>query len=120
MSYIDIEMKWNRPDMILIARMIIVISTLIGLCSAVAQAQLRIDITEGQVAPTPIAIANFTGPNGEVSEIGKEIAQIISEDLESSGLFEPIDSAAFIEPPKAPSIRPNFSNWTPWSWYVAS
>ena len=78
-----------------------------------AHAQLRIDITEGQVAPTPIAIANFTGQNGEASEIGKQIAQVISEDLRSSGLFDPVDSAAFIDPPKAPSIRPNFNNWTP-------
>ena len=99
--------------MILISRMIKVLLITIGLFGGVAQAQLRIDITEGQIAPTPIAIANFTGPGGEVSEVGKQIAQIISEDLESSGLFAPIDSAAFIEPPKAPSIRPNFNNWTP-------
>jgi len=85
----------------------------VGLFADGVQAQLRIDITEGQVAPTPIAIANFTGPDGDASEVGKQIAQIISEDLESSGLFEPIDSAAFIEPPKAPSVRPNFNNWTP-------
>ena len=31
-----------------------------------AEAQLRIEITEGQVAPTPIAIAEFTGPDGNV------------------------------------------------------
>ena len=78
-----------------------------------AVAQLRIDITEGQVAPTPIAIANFTNQDGEITEIGKQIAQVISEDLQSSGLFLPVDSAAFIDPPKAPSIRPNFNNWTP-------
>jgi TolB protein len=84
-----------------------------GLWQSQAMAQLRIDITEGQVAPTPIAIANFTGPNGEVTDIGKQIARVISEDLESSGLFAPVDSAAFIDPPKAPSVRPNFNNWTP-------
>ncbi len=78
-----------------------------------AVAQLRIDITEGQVAPTPIAIANFTNQDGEITEIGKQIAQVISEDLQSSGLFSPVDSAAFIDPPKAPSIRPNFNSWTP-------
>ena len=98
--------------MILISRMLMVF-LFVGLFADSVQAQLRIDITEGQVAPTPIAIANFTGPDGDVSEVGKQIAQIISEDLESSGLFEPIDSAAFIEPPKAPSVRPNFNNWTP-------
>ena len=32
--------------------------------AGVAHAQLRVVITEGQVAPTPIAIADFTGPDG--------------------------------------------------------
>lgn len=78
-----------------------------------AHAQLRVVITEGQVAPTPIAIADFTGPDGEVTEIGRQMSAIISNDLESSGLFQPIDSAAFISPPKAPSIPPNFADWAP-------
>ena len=65
-----------------------------------AAAQLRIEITEGQVAPTPIAIAEFTGPDGNVTEVGRQLTQIISDDLESSGLFQPVDSAAFIDPPK--------------------
>ena len=50
-----------------------------------ASAQLRIEITEGQVAPTPIAIAEFTGPDGNVTEVGRQLTQIISDDLESSG-----------------------------------
>ena len=74
---------------------------------------LRLDITEGQVAPTPIAIADFTGLDGKPSVIGREVAQIISDDLFGSGLFEPIDSAAFISPPANPSLRPDFSHWTP-------
>ena len=78
-----------------------------------AKAQLRIEITEGQVAPTPIAIAEFTGPDGNVTEVGRQLTQIISDDLESSGLFRPVDSAAFIDPPKAPSVKPNFANWSP-------
>ena len=78
-----------------------------------ALAQQRIRITEGQVAPTPIAIAEFTDLGGEISDAGREIAEIISNDLLSSGLFDPIDSAAFIAPPKSPAIRPNFANWAP-------
>ena len=47
-----------------------------------AQAQtLRLDITSGQVAPIPIAIADFTGPDGLPTNIGRQIAQIISDDL---------------------------------------
>ena len=78
-----------------------------------AAAQLRIEITEGMVAPTPIAIADFTGNDGEANDAGREIASIISNDLLSSGLFDPVDSAAFIAPPSSPGIKPNFANWTP-------
>ena len=83
------------------------------LFSISTSAQLQFNITDGQVAPTPIAIANFTDENGEISDVGKQIAQIISGDLESSGLFRPVDPAAFIAPPSAPTVRPNFANWTP-------
>ncbi|MEK9798999.1 MAG: Tol-Pal system protein TolB, partial [Alphaproteobacteria bacterium] len=78
-----------------------------------AKAQLRMEITEGPVAPPPFAIAEFTGPDGNVTEVGRQLTQIISDDLESSGLFRPVDSAAFIDPPKAPSVKPNFANWLP-------
>ena len=73
-----------------------------------AKAQLRIEITEGQVAPTPIAIAEFTGPDGNVTEVGRQLTQIISDDLASSGLFRPVDSAAFIDPPKGPFGKAKF------------
>ena len=43
-----------------------------------ASAQQRIRITEGQVAPTPIAIAEFTNLDGEISDSGRQIAEIIS------------------------------------------
>ena len=85
----------------------------LSLYSTSTNAQLQFNITDGQVAPTPIAIANFTDENGEISETGKQIAQVISGDLESSGLFKPVDTAAFIAPPAAPTVRPNFANWTP-------
>ena len=74
---------------------------------------LELDITGGQVAPIPIAIAEFTGPDGEPTIVGQQIAQIISDDLESSGQFKPVDSAAFITPPESPDIRPDFDDWAP-------
>ena len=79
---------------------------------ASAQSQ-RLYVTEGQIEPIPVAIADFTGLDGTPSDVGRQIAQIISEDLVSSGLFLSIDSAAFIAPPASPDVRPNFSNWTP-------
>ena len=46
----------------------------LSLFSTLTNAQLQFNITDGQVAPTPIAIANFTNENGEISDVGKEIA----------------------------------------------
>ena len=87
---------------------------LLPLClSQQVNAQLRLDITEGQVEPIPVAIADFTGQDGLPSAVGREIAQIISNDLVSSGLFKAVDQAAFIAPPESPAIRPVFNSWTP-------
>ncbi|MEK9799845.1 MAG: Tol-Pal system protein TolB, partial [Alphaproteobacteria bacterium] len=95
------------------AKLFLLVVVLLSVLVAPVSAQQRIKITEGQVAPTPIAIAEFTNLDGEVSDVGRQISEIISNDLLSSGLFEPIDSAAFIAPPKSPAIRPDFANWAP-------
>ncbi len=85
-----------------------------NLVSGIAFSQTtRIDITDGQVARIPIAIADFTGPDGTTTPEGRQISKIISDDLQNSGLFEPVDSAAFINPPSSPDITPNFANWSP-------
>ena len=98
---------------LLVALMVVLFSSLMP-ASMSAQAQtLRLDITSGQVAPIPIAIADFTGPDGLPTNIGRQIAQIISDDLESSGQFKTVDGAAFIAPPDSPDIRPDFNDWIP-------
>ena len=74
---------------------------------------LRIKINSGQVEPLPIAIANFTGGEGKSSKIGMQISTVISNNLVGSGQFKAIESAAFIAPPTNPSVRPNFTDWTP-------
>ena len=73
----------------------------------------RITITEGTVEPTPIAIADFTDQTGRPGALGRMIAEIISNDLEGSGMFRPEASASLIPPPRTPSIKPDFSEWTP-------
>jgi len=79
---------------------------------AVAQTE-KITITEGSIEPTPIAIADFTGPDGLPSDLGRTISEIIANDLADSGMFRNEESAALIPPPSAPSIRPDFSEWEP-------
>src|SRR4051812_49537535 len=60
-----------------------------------ARAQTRLQITEGNVAPLPIAIPNFVAGTPADGEAGAGVTQVITNNLKRSGLFAPIDQAAF-------------------------
>ncbi|MFC4350946.1 Tol-Pal system beta propeller repeat protein TolB [Fodinicurvata halophila] len=75
------------------------------------QAQLTVDITKGFVEPLPIAISDFYADGNEGSEVGSDIAQVINDNLEGSGLFAPIDQRAFIQDPAALDAGPRFADW---------
>ena len=76
-----------------------------------AQAQLRVDITRGTVQPLPIAIPEFFGKTPQEIETGRNMANLISADLERSGLFKPIDRRAFIQKVSALRVQPRFGDW---------
>jgi len=78
-----------------------------------AEAQLRVDITRGNVQPLPIAIPPFVGGAGSPDELSQNVSQVITADLRRSGLFAPIDPAAFVDPLAPPDGTPNFANWRP-------
>ena len=52
---------------------------------------LEVTITQGTVKPTPIAVTDFFSKDLNAHKIGKNISQVISDNLERSGLFLPID-----------------------------
>lgn len=68
------------------------------------EAKVYIDISSPAFRKLPIAIQEFSGPSG------KEISDIIKNDLEFTGLFAYIDKNAYIENPSQPF---NPKNWTP-------
>ncbi|MDR0942372.1 MAG: Tol-Pal system protein TolB [Holosporales bacterium] len=69
---------------------------LIAFSSFCAQA-LNIEITRGNIAPDPIAIVDFYDKSGNDSSDGSEVAEIVRNDLETSGLFISVDPASFLE-----------------------
>lgn len=73
--------------------------------TAPAQAQIEVDVNRGDVKPLPIAIPVFGGAQGA------EIAQVITGDLERSGLFAPINQAAYIEKNPDVNVQPRFADW---------
>jgi len=80
---------------------------------APAGAQLKVDITKGNIQPMPIAIPAFVGAGGAPDELSTNVANVITANLQRSGLFRPIDPAAFVEPYVGPEGTPNFANWRP-------
>src|SRR5271168_3333481 len=81
------------------------------LASGPAEAELRIDITHGQIQPVPIAITAFSGQAPDDAEVGRNLTAVVSADLERSGLFKPIDPKAFIQTPESLKVAPNFGEW---------
>jgi len=78
-----------------------------------APAQLTIDVTSGTVEPLPIAVPDFISQSPEAKQVAADIAMVIADDLERSGLFAPIDKRAFLSQPAGLAVRPNFVNWKP-------
>ena len=69
------------------------------------QARVVIDINKGTIEPLPIAITDFGGA------LGPEIASIVEADLRNSGLFKPIEKAAFIQQLADHNQIPKFEDW---------
>src|SRR5712691_1953381 len=75
-----------------------------------ASAELRIPFDRGKVEPLPIAIPALAGGGGDAAQTGQDLAQVISADLDRSGLFRPLDPRAFIQHVAA-GEGPRFGDW---------
>lgn len=74
-------------------------------------AEVRVDIRRGNVEPLPIAVTEFNGINNAESRIGRDMSNVISNNLERSGLFRPLDRRAFVQDAASLVVRPRFSDW---------
>src|SRR5437667_7118974 len=81
------------------------------LLPSLAGAQRKLQVTEGNVAPLPIAIPNFVAGSPADGEVGVCVTQVITNNLKRSGLFAPIDQAAFIEKISNIDLPPQFQSW---------
>jgi TolB protein len=76
-----------------------------------APAAVRVEITSGDVQPMPIALPDFVGGTPGDTEAARQVTQIIAADLKRSGLFAPIDPAAYIERIVNSDAVPRFEDW---------
>src|SRR5205085_11640538 len=84
---------------------------LAALGTAPARAEVHIDINKPKVEPLPIAIPDFAGNSANEVQLGRDLTQVISADLERSGLFQPLDQKAFIEKITTDQAQPRFGDW---------
>jgi TolB protein len=76
-----------------------------------ARAVVELNITQGTIQPLPIAITDFASDGSLEPDVAREISDVVASDLQSSGLFKPIDHAAFIEKGLDTARAPRFEDW---------
>jgi TolB protein len=69
---------------------------------------LEVDIDQANLRPRPIAIPPFLG---EDPRFAADVAGVVAADLESSGLFQPLDPRGFIERIGDLNAAPRFADW---------
>ena len=73
--------------------------------------ELKIDITEGNTKPIPIAILNFSSTDLKNISLSEKINSVISNNLERSGLFAMLSEGSFIQESINFNEKPSFENW---------
>jgi TolB protein len=76
-----------------------------------AHADVKVDITRGVVEPIPVAIPAFFGAGANESQYGRDIAQVVSNDLVRSGLFSAVDPRSFMQDANSLLVQPRFADW---------
>jgi TolB protein len=76
-----------------------------------ARAELHLTLKDGKVDPMPVAIPEFHG-GGSVQQMGRDISEVITANLRGSGLFNPVNPNAFIQPSSSiANDGPRFAEW---------
>jgi len=88
-----------------------ILAALAALAAPAHAQRVRIDITQANVEPMPIAAPNFLGAGDQLSALGRDITEVMMADLDRSGLFSVIDQRAYVEKVTSVDVRPRFADW---------
>jgi TolB protein len=103
-----------RSGFLLTRRRTLALGALAGALTFTARragAVLRLDITEGNFQPLPIAIPKFLAGGQDDGDTANAVTQIVTANLQRSGLFAPIDPTAYIERIASVDTVPRFPDW---------
>jgi TolB protein len=103
-----------RSGFLLTRRRTLALGVLAGALTFTARragAVVRLDITEGNFQPLPIAIPKFLAAGQDDGDTANAVTQIVTANLQRSGLFAPIDPTAYIERIASVDAVPRFPDW---------
>ena len=86
----------TRTACAMAAAILAALTPVLATAQAAPSGPLRLEITEGVVEPMPIAIPDFVAEDSQAAALAPQIAQVVADDLEGTGLFRRIPSDAFI------------------------
>jgi len=104
----------GRSGFLLTRRRTLALGALAGALTFAARragAVVRLDITEGNFQPLPIAIPKFLPGGQDDGDTANAVTQIVTANLQRSGLFAPIDPTAYIERIASVDAVPRFPDW---------
>jgi TolB protein len=103
----------TRSTISILNRSVFALALMLGAPAMVspAHAVVELNITQGTIQPLPIAIADFAGDGSIDPQLARDVSNVVANDLRASGLFVPIDQAAFIEQGVGPDTLPRFEDW---------
>lgn len=79
--------------------------------SAPALAQLRVNVEQGHLNPMPIAVPDFSAADASAGQVGVDIAGVIRDNLDRSGLFNTLDPASYIQRLSGVDVPVQFADW---------
>lgn len=89
----------------------LVAALLIAAAVAPARASLEIDLDQAQDKPIPIAVTAFFGEDEGLTELGRNIAQVIRANLVRSGLFAAVEEEKFAQTSESLLQGPRYAAW---------
>jgi TolB protein len=91
--------------------LLVAAAALLGI-GAPAFAQLRVTVEGVNFQPMRIAVPDFDGGSAQAQTVARQISEVLRADLNSSAVFQLIDSQAFVERDLDINLAPRFPDWT--------
>ena len=87
---------------------------LLGLAQSVS-AVVELQISPSAIQKIPIAVPDFKYMSSEQTQLAREMSDVLSNDLNISGVFRPLDRKGFLENPQTMGIEASEIKFEDWS-----